>query len=241
MSHTFKGILSFPVLTQNALNNKRVRDPDAKYGLMLMFAPGDAQITTLSNLVNTIAQDKFPNGFPSSGSKCFGKYSDKIPADKTYYDARFAEYYVLTTSVCNMDDFSPSKNIIDQNRQPVLDPSDIFAGAVVYVNVGIGGFIKGKGGVGAWLNAVMLTNEEPPLGRLDSKPTVDQMFADVPVTSAAPPAAPAPAAPPAAPAPVVEFIMTEKAQGATKEQFIAQGWTEDALLEHGYMMKPSFV
>ena len=51
-------------------------------------------------------------------------------------------------------------------------------------------------------------------------------------------AAPAPvAAPVAAPAPVAPVkVMTEKAAGATYEQFIASGWADAQLIEQGYMI-----
>lgn len=53
---------------------------------------------------------------------------------------------------------------------------------------------------------------------------------------AAPVAAPAPvvAAPAPAPAPI-SYRMTEKANGATREAFEAQGWSLEQLIEHGYM------
>ena len=64
-----------------------------------------------------------------------------------------------------------------------------------------------------------------------------------PAPTAAPVAAPAPtAAPVAAPAPTAApvaapvKVMTEKAAGATYEQFVAQGWSDQAMVEQGYMV-----
>jgi hypothetical protein len=52
----------------------------------------------------------------------------------------------------------------------------------------------------------------------------------------APPSAPAaPAAPPAPAAPAAGPQMTAKAAGSTYAQFIAQGWTDATLRQHGYM------
>lgn len=52
--------------------------------------------------------------------------------------------------------------------------------------------------------------------------------------AAAAPAAPtAPVAPPAGPV----YQMTEKAGGLTREQYHASNWTDDLLLQHGYMIK----
>lgn len=56
-----------------------------------------------------------------------------------------------------------------------------------------------------------------------------------------PPAPPAPTPPPydgfmqAPPSPT--YVMTPLANGATKEQFLAQGWTEEMLIQHGYMVQ----
>jgi hypothetical protein len=47
----------------------------------------------------------------------------------------------------------------------------------------------------------------------------------------------APAAVPAAPAAPPALTMTAKAAGATLEAFRAQGWTEDALIAHGYAVR----
>ena len=54
-----------------------------------------------------------------------------------------------------------------------------------------------------------------------------------PVGIAAPQEVAALPAPPAAPAP--QEVMTAKAEGAPKESFTANGWTDAQLIEHGYM------
>ena len=92
----------------------------------------------------------------------------------------------------------------------------------------------------------MLTDEEPPMGRFDGKPSVDQMFAGVgsPAPTASAPA-PTPAAPPVPPPPTPNsaptLVMTEKANGVTLEQYLATpGWTEELLIEQGLAIRPSF-
>lgn len=49
------------------------------------------------------------------------------------------------------------------------------------------------------------------------------------------PPAPAVAPPPAATVPAPARVMTAKAGGATYEAYIAQGWTDATLVQHGYM------
>lgn len=58
-----------------------------------------------------------------------------------------------------------------------------------------------------------------------------------PAPTAAAPSPPVIAAPPAPPsAPVATASLTEKAGGATYEQLIAAGWTDDTLRQHGLMV-----
>ncbi len=245
MSHKIKGILSFPVLTETALENKRKRDANAKYGLTLLLPPNDPQVETINNVVNTAIADGFPNGFPSQSTKCFDLYENKIAADKDYYDPQFKGWYIFSCS-------TPEKpTVVDENLQPIMNPADLYAGAVVWVNCGISKFPKGKQGIGGWLNGVMLTKEESPVGRLDNKPTVEQMFGGVASPSAA--ATPAPAPTPVPPQPPVPpaaaataYTMTPKANGASIDAFLSQGWTEAQLVEQGYAtlssgVQPSFM
>jgi hypothetical protein len=183
MSHKFKGILSFPVLTQQALANKQKRDPGAKYSAMLIFKPDDPQVETLKQIINTEVANGFPNGFPATSTVCFDLYERKVPESKDYFDPRFKGHYVLTMSA----PVASKPDVVDASMQPILDPGEISAGAIAWVNCGISKFAKGKQGIGGWLNGVMITNEEMPYGRLDNKPTVEQMFGgiDVAPTSAA--------------------------------------------------------
>jgi hypothetical protein len=60
--------------------------------------------------------------------------------------------------------------------------------------------------------------------------------AAVPVAVAPNPAILAPVLPPAAPPPVVAKRMTDKAGGASYEDWIKQGWTDALLVQHGYML-----
>lgn len=57
-----------------------------------------------------------------------------------------------------------------------------------------------------------------------------------PQFTAVPPAAPAPVAPPPAAPVAPSRQMTAKAAGATFESFIASGWNEALLIEHGYLI-----
>lgn len=260
---TIKGVAYF---TNKLFTPKRMKDAggnetgDPSYGLELLIPPGDPQINTLQQLVDEAKANTFPSGFPANASCCFLPYDTKY-SGKDYYDPRFTGWHVLSTSA--KEDDKPA--VVYQDHSPVVDPGDVCSGTLIWMNVGISGFTKGKGGVGGWLNGVMTTKELCEHGRLDGKPSVDQMFAGVgdapaaapqaPTTPApqastapvaAPPVAPAPAAPtppvpPAAPPAAPQYQMTAAANGATREQMHAAGWTDETLIAHGMMLPPNGV
>ena len=243
-----KGIISFPTLFTPKVA-KGATDP--KFGVSVLLPPTDPQVATLQAEVDAAKANGFPSGYTGQ-DECFGPYDTKY-AGKDYYDPRFSGWFVFSCSA-KADD-RPA--VVDPVHTPIIDPSQVFSGMVAYVNAGISAYTKGKGGVGGWLNGVMVTAEEPPMGRLDNKPSVEQMFAGVagaaPVTAqAAPvpapnaPVAPAPVAPvapapvaPVAPAPALQ--MTALANGVTLESYLATpGWTEELLIEKGLAIRPSF-
>lgn len=237
---TYKGILSFPTLFTPKLA-KGASEP--KYSAVILLAPNDPQIPQIQAEVDAAKVNAFPSGYTGS-DECFGPYDTRF-AGKDYYDPRFSGWYVLSMSA-KADD-KPA--VVDTNLHPIIDANKACAGAVVHVSCGISGYTKGKGGIGGWLNGVMIADEEMPFGRLDGKPSVDQMFASVggnpatgghmPSTPTPPPAPSTPTAPPPPPA-APQFIMTDLAQGMSREQWNQAGWSDELLIEHGYMVRPSF-
>lgn len=244
---TIKGILSFPAIF-TPKTAKGAEEP--KYSATVLIAATDPQLAALQAEVEAAKADAFPSGYTGADC-CLTPYDTKY-AGKDYYDLRFTGWWVFSCSA--KADGRPA--VVDANRMPVVDPAAVYSGMVVYLNAGISGYTKGRGGIGGWLNGVLLTDEEPPMGRLDNKPSVEQMFANVP-GGAAPQAAPAASAlvppapnaapvPPAPPAPAasaapVALQMTAKANGATLETFLADpAWNEELLIQHGYAIRPSF-
>ena len=247
-----KGIISFPTLFTAKVPQA---GGDAKYGVTVLLPPNDPQLAAIQAEVDAAKQNTFPSGIPNNANVCFAPYDVKY-AGKDYYDPRFTGWHIFTCSAKQED--KPS--VVDGNYNQIIDPGQVYSGMVAYVNAGISGYIKGTGGVGGWLNGVMLTAEEPPMGRLDNKPSVEQMFAAVP-GGAPQVAAPAPAAPmapnapqaaapapmsppapaPAAPQAPVQLQMTAAANGVTLEQYLATpGWTEQMLIDQGLAIRPSF-
>lgn len=231
-----KGIISFPTL----FTPKVAKGADAaKFGCSILIPPNDPQIAALNAEVAAAKANGCPSGYHGQ-DECFGAYDVKY-AGKDYYDPRFAGWYIFSCSAKAED--RPS--VVDMNYNPIIDPGAVYGGMVVYVNAGISYYDKGKAGIGGWLNGVMITAEDLPMGRLDNKPSVEQMFSAVGVGTTAPTpapnATPAPNGPPApAPeAPKPANVMTAKAT-FTYEQYIGAGHTDATLIKEGLMIAPSF-
>ena len=222
-----KGILSFSSIF-TATVPKAGGDP--KFTAMIIMPGNDPQVPGLLAEVNAAKLNTFPSGVPGNANICFDLYENKVTPDKNYYDPRLVGWYAFTCSAKAND--KPA--VVDMVHTPIIDPSQVYSGMNVFVSAGISGYVKGTGGIGGWLNGVMSTGEMGQFGRLDGKPSVEQMFA---AAGAAPAAAPAPA-PAAAPA---ALQMTAAAAGVTYEQYMATpGWTDEMLIAQGLAIKPSF-
>ena len=224
---TIKGIISFPALfTPKAAKGSN----EPKYGVSVLLPPGDPQIESLTVEVDAIKAGV--QGGYNGTNICFAPYDEKY-AGKSYHDPKFSGWYVFSCSA--KEDDRPS--VVGQDMQPIIDTSKVFAGCVGYVNAGMSYYPKGTAGIGGWLNGVMITDEEPPMGRLDSKPSVEQMFAGIASTPAAATAPPTPTPPtvPAGPA----IMMTAKADGVTYDAYIEAGWTAEQMIDGGLAIKAS--
>ncbi len=245
-----KGVASFP----NCFTAKVSKaGGEAKFGIGLILAPNDPQVAAIQAEFSRVVADSYPNGMPRTADVCWGSYDDFF-LGKEYYDPRFKGYWYFKCS--SKEDQKPT--VVNSALQPVMDPAKLFGGAVVWVHAGMSGYTKGTGGIGGWLNGVMVTDEEPPYGRLDNKPSAEQMFANLPSSHQTHLAAGQPhvaangavitapnmvTAPPAPPAPPVAAkpVLLMKPGEASYEQYIAAGWTDELLIAHGKATKPSFV
>lgn len=212
---TIKGIISFPTLFTPKIPKGST---EAKYSAVLLFPPGDPEIAKVKAEFDAALLASYPSGLPPKADKCFGTYDEKFQG-KEYYDPKLSGWMVLTCTAKAED----KPVVVDMNHQPIIDPSEICSGMVVYLNVGMSGYVKGTGGIGGWLNGVMSTGQLGILGRLDNRPSAEQMFAGV---GAAAPAAPAAGG----------KTMTAKAGGATYEQLLSAGWSDELLVQHGMMI-----
>lgn len=185
---TVKGIISFPTL----FTPKAPKGSDRpRFDLQLLFRPDDPYLAQLYQEFEQIKREAYPSGIPHNADVCLMPYQTKF-AGKEYYDPKLADWWVFSCTA-TAENKPP---VVDMNHQPVLDPGSVPSGTVVWVSCAMSSYTKGTGGIGGWLNGVMTTGELGELGRLDNKPTVDQMFANVPGAAAGAPAGPGSAAPP---------------------------------------------
>lgn len=228
-----KGILSFPHLFQARAVNP---GDDPKYSLSVLIPKGDPQIALIEAAIAEAKANGFPSGFPPNGKVCLKDCAIQFPNRPEQLN-----YMVITLTSGVLH----KPVVCDANLQPIIDPGEVFPGADAEVAITIKAY-KGQAfnGVGGYVNGVKVLGTEGALGRLDSSQTAEQMFGGVsspPPTTAAPtaPAAPAaPAAPPAPGAPAApQYQMTAKANGVTRETFLATpGWTEELLISEGMMV-----
>jgi hypothetical protein len=249
-----KGILSFPSLF-TARAPKSLPDSEPKYSTQLLVHKDDPQIAEIKKVVDVEIANTHPSGFPHNGKNCWGTYTEKT--DPSKFNQRFQDYYVLSTTA-KQDQRPGVFKESGAGYEEVRDPGEVFAGQVVWLNINIQGYTKGQGGVTAYINGALLTDEESPLGRLDERVTdPNQLFSNrgntpaqpaaTPQPNTAPPAAPAvvpqPPVPPAAAPAAPQYVMTEKATsiGQTRESMHAANWTDAMLIEQGYMLPPGGV
>lgn len=222
-----KGIIFFPqVFTPKAPKGSTTE----RYGCGLLLSPSDPNTAILLAAVKTTLNNKFPSGAPRGHTLCANPYDEAFDG-ATYYDKRFSGWTVLNA---NAKLESKPAVVYAENGQPVLDPSEVYSGAIAWLSFDLFAFDKGKGGVAAGLKVVALTDEVSEFGRLDGRPSKEQEIENlmrgisVAATKSFTP-------PPAPPVVKTAPVMTEKAAGASYEAFIANGWTHEMLVSQGYV------
>jgi hypothetical protein len=223
------------------------------YSIDVLIHKSDPQCAEIQRSVDEALNNGFPNGLPHEYKTCWKDCAIVEPENTALRD-----YMCLKVSTDAEKERPP---VVDFQLKPILDPGTPINGKIVWITGNLGTFLKqhvSQDGVKVYLNGTCVTNENSPipLESISSKPSVEQMFGDVVTPSGAPStqmptAAPVAQMPTAAPAPVApapvstptapQYQMTPKASGATRDAFIAQGWTDELLIQEGYMMPPNGV
>ena len=186
-------VLSYPHLFQpQQVNGKG----DPKFSAALLVSPEAA--TEVYNKAQALAAGHFKNGedkaqnfmWPVVAANTKPRYAG---------NPRLAPLYVINAKASA--DYPPQ--IVDENRQPIMDRGKIYAGCVVAAGIRLYTYNNmGNVGVGVGLSAVMKTGEGEPLG--DGSVDAKALFADVqaapcrtggPLPGGLPAATPSPAGP----------------------------------------------
>jgi hypothetical protein len=220
-----KGIISYPHLfTPRAVQ----AGDEPKYSCNILIPKNDPQVAQIVAEIEKAKQAGFPTGFPHNAKVCLRDCA----ADPTN-PPMLANYLELR---CSSKDKPATVTLPD--LKPIIDPALVYGGAEAYFAVNIASYsLQMSKGVAAYINGVAVTGQIGALGRLDNRPTVEQMFAGIGATATPPlPGGAMFSAPPVMAPPV--HIMTPKANGATRDQLVAAGWTDDLLIQHGMMLPP---
>ncbi len=232
MQFKVKGILSYPHLfTPRSVNP----GDDPKFSASILLRKDDPQVQQIQQIIDTEKANGWPNGFPANGKQFMKDGAVQHP------DRPEMHSYMIISANAKADS---KPHTVDMQMNPVMNQSDAFAGAVVWAALNSFTYNQPVNkGVGCGLNGIMLTGEEGELGRLDGKPTVEGMFGDIAQGDTAAPATvpSATSAAPTAPAAPPAHQMTAKANGLTREQYHAAGWSDEQLIQHGYMLPPNGV
>lgn len=228
---------------------------ERRYSIDVLVHKSDAEFLPQAQAaLEADKQATFPQGMPPRADVFI---TDLATVPGT--DPRLHEYMSVRFSTREADG-SPA--IVNAQRQPVINPSELQPGDIVYVSGNTQGYTVGSQGVKAYFNGVMLTGQKGsiPTELLSARPSAEQMFANLPGAPAgqpqyntqgqlppapapvnAPPAAAPPPAPvppaPAAP-PTAQFVMTPAANGVTRESYHEAGWTDEQLISNGLMLPP---
>lgn len=245
MALTVRGILSFnDLFVPKAIKTSPGSVP--KFQAVILFPPNCPEAAKVKAEFDRVALEKYPSSagtLPANAKGCFGKYHDRYYG-KDYYNPELAEWFVLSTTA-QADD---RPHVVDASVQKILNAGHegLVPGSLVDINFNISGYDEGTGGVGGWLNGIMATGQMGQLGRLDNKPSAEQMFGGGSTQSAPaaggtppPPSTPGVGAPP--PPPSEGPIMTDaaKAAGYTYESLQAAQWTDQQMVDAGYLVPPA--
>jgi hypothetical protein len=196
-----KGVIRYPhLITPSSAKNSDT----LSYSVQILIHKTDPQCAMITQVIDDLVRKKYPNEIPEGFKYCWKDMGIKDPKNsvlKNYMSL------VLSTKVGQ-----PKPYILDENRQPIIDPeTDSTAiGHIGWVVGGLETYTKGSVGIKMYLNLIMVTSEFGPIAveHLISKANPDEMYNSaidmtkslMPMTT--PPTAPIgqPVAPPIIPA-----------------------------------------
>lgn len=197
-----------------------------KYHASFFLLKTDPQVAKLDAAIKTELTEK-----GVTGGKTFKKDAAEIWPDKTDLHA-----YFLYNCTAKQDD---TVAVGDKNGDPVIDGGEIryYDQAWFKINIHAYDMPKSKG-VTSYIEGALILGEPSELSEVykdsvKARPTLNNMFAEelgeAPVAEKKAPAKKAPAK-------KSEPVMTDKADGISYEDFVADGWSDDEMRAEGYLV-----
>ena len=124
-------VLSFPTLFVPEIpkggTNKR-------YDCNLLIAPNHPQLNEVVQLFNAAVAGGYPQGVPAGTNVCMGLYETRTDPTKNYYDPRFVGWTNVQVTRREAEGRPP---VMDTSMVPVIDPAQVYSGAMVHCNFDI--------------------------------------------------------------------------------------------------------
>lgn len=230
---TIRGILSYPHIFK-AVPYQDKPSSELRFSCSVLIKNDDPVLHRINALIEEVKRTKWPKGMPTNKEVyCLVPYKENN------------NYTAIRAN--SKEEKRPA--VIDINSEPIIDKSIAVAGKLARMCFDVYGY---DGGITGGLQGVMILNEIGELGELGVvRPTTEEMFGPDPnfvqhsaqffddgIPTNHMPANQLPFAPVVPNIPVSPPVpqMTAKAAGATYQSFIDQGWNDQLLIQHGYVL-----
>lgn len=244
MNHRIKGIIRYPHPLKPYKFKESLNKPDSHFiGVNILLHKDDPQLQYLENIIN----EKIANSqFAKTPEKVKGK---NYPIQKCKEES-LSDYFEVRIKTGISDVNLPTEKwkvpVLGEDRKPFPESTDEknFIGKIGYAIVNCDIYTFQSIGVKFYFNGLLVTSQNGPLSfdQLSKVETIESMFEDVfsddgfgDISEVSQKSGPS-FSPPVPPSP---YIMTEKANGLTRDAFKAKGWTDEQLIAQGFMVGPS--
>jgi hypothetical protein len=171
---TLKGRIFHPNLIVPVPKDKDKPDSPLKFNVMFAFKAEDntAVLKQLADFLNIAKQEfhpSIPMQFFSNPLKKFETYMRRDGKPNAEYLK--GSYWVNASSG---KDYPPQ--VVDANRQPLINPAEIYSGRNAVVNIGFYSFTGQQNGLSTNINAVMLLDGGEKIASAGGSVNIDQIF-----------------------------------------------------------------
>lgn len=268
MNIKVKGIIRYPhLITPSAAKGS----DSLNYSVQLLIHKSDLQCPIITKAMNEVTANAYPNGIPKNFNNCWKDLAIEDPNNEALKDYMSLKASTKVGQILPSIVDEKMQPLLDPSVDSTAAGFiGYVVGSIATYNKGSVGVkmylnltlvtstfgeiplenISSKPSIEEMLtNAVDMTvnNQTSPMSTQAPMPPMPAAAPPMP-TPAMPPTAPpipTPAMPPAAapipPLPPIQYQMTEKANGASRDVFISNGWTDEMLIAQGYMQPPNGV